>query len=253
MPKLIIPGPEGRIEARYEGNDDESAPIALILHPHPQHNGTMDNTVTFLMFHTFVNAGFNVLRFNFRGVGASEGEYDRGEGELSDAATALDWLQTHRPNARGCWVAGYDFGAWIGMQLLMRRPEINAFISVSPPANLYDFTFLAPCPNSGLFIQGNQDDFVPQDQVFKLVEKLRAQRGIDIDYHVIEGANHFFTGKEKELEGSIRSYIEAAPQLLPPEEEEEPEVEVEDEHVEMDFDELLDSMDAENGETADEG
>ena len=62
MPKLIIPGPEGRIEARYEGNDDESAPIALILHPHPQHHGTMDNTVTFLMFHTFVNAGFNVLR-----------------------------------------------------------------------------------------------------------------------------------------------------------------------------------------------
>ena len=111
-----------------------------------------------------------------------------------------------------CWVAGYDFGAWIGMQPLMRRPEINAFISVSPPANLYDFTFLAPCPNSGLFIQGNQDDFVPQDQVFKLVEKLRAQRGIDIDYHVIESANHFFTGKEKELEGSIRSYIEAAPQ-----------------------------------------
>ena len=88
--------------------------------------------------------------------------------------------------------------------------------------------------------------------MFKLVEKLRAQRGIDIDYHVIEGANHFFTGKEKELEGSIRSYIEAAPQLLPPEEEEEPEVEVEDEDVEMDFDELLDSMDAEDGDAADE-
>ena len=60
MPKLIIPGPEGRIEARYEGHADETAPLALILHPHPQHNGTMDNTVTFLMFHTFLNAGFNV-------------------------------------------------------------------------------------------------------------------------------------------------------------------------------------------------
>ena len=92
---------------------------------------------------------------------------------------------------------------------------------MSPPANLYDFTFLAPCPNSGLFIQGNQDDFVPQDQVFKLVEKLRAQRGIEIDYNIIEGANHFFTGKEKELEQSIRAYIDAAPQLLPPEEDEE--------------------------------
>ena len=131
------------------------------------------------------------------------------------------------------------------MQLLMRRPEINAFISVSPPANLYDFTFLAPCPNSGLFIQGNQDDFVPQDQVFKLVEKLRAQRGIEIDYNIIEGANHFFTGKEKELEQSIRSYIDAAPQLLPPEEDEIEDVEVEEEEVEMDFDDILDAMDSE--------
>ena len=98
---------------------------------------------------------------------------------------------------------------------------------------------------SGLFIQGNQDDFVPQDQVFKLVEKLRAQRGIEIDYNIIEGANHFFTGKEKELEQSIRAYIDAAPQLLPPEEDDIEEDDGEEEDVEMDFDDILDAMDSE--------
>ena len=67
-------------------------------------------------------------------------------GELSDAAAALDWLQGMNADAKSCWIAGYSFGAWIGMQLLMRRPEIDCFISVSPPANSYDFAFLAPAP-----------------------------------------------------------------------------------------------------------
>ena len=75
--------------------------------------------------------GFTVLRFNFRGVGRSQGEYDQGVGELSDAASALDYLQSMNPNAKHCWVAGFSFGAWIGMQLLMRRPEITGFISVA--------------------------------------------------------------------------------------------------------------------------
>jgi alpha/beta superfamily hydrolase len=107
-----------------------------------------------------VRRGFSTLRFNFRGVGRSQGSFDRGEGELSDAASALDWLQTYNPNAQFCWIAGFSFGAWIGMQLLMRRPEIESFIAVSPPANIYDFTFLAPCPSSGLVLQGDQDTVV---------------------------------------------------------------------------------------------
>ena len=207
MPEVTIPGPEGRLEGRYKHNPDDTAPVALILHPHPSHGGTMNNTVTYRMFHAFADAGFSVLRFNFRGVGKSQGEFDRGEGELSDAASALDWLQKHHPNARATWVGGYNFGAWIGMQLLMRRPEISSFVSVALPANLFDFTFLAPCPNSGLVIQGNQDDIVPHDQVYRLVEKLRAQRGIEIDSDILDGANHFFTGKLPALADSIDAYI----------------------------------------------
>src|SRR3546814_10687549 len=90
----------------------------------------MNNKVVYSLYQTFVARGFSTLRFNFRGVGRSQGVYTGGEGELSDAATALDWLQTYNPNARYCWIAGFSFGAWIGMQLLMRRPEITGFVSV---------------------------------------------------------------------------------------------------------------------------
>jgi alpha/beta superfamily hydrolase len=149
------------------------------------------------------------LRFNFRGVGRSQGSFDRGEGELADAAAALDWLQGYNPNAASCWVAGYSFGAWIGMQLLMRRPEIEAFISVAPPANQYDFTFLAPCPSSGLILQGDQDTLVPAESVQKLVHKLSHQRDIKIDFRKIPGADHFFIDCAEALSTHVDGYIAA--------------------------------------------
>ena len=115
----------------------------------------MNNRVVYNLHYCFFNLGFSCLRFNFRGVGKSEGEFDDGLGELADAASALDFLQTHTPNSTSCWVIGFSFGSWIGMQLLMRRPEISGFISVSPPANSYDFSFLAPWPSSGLIVNGS--------------------------------------------------------------------------------------------------
>jgi len=200
-------GPEGRIEGRYHQAEAPNAPIALMLHPHPQHGGTMNNKVVYTLYQCFQQHGFSVLRFNFRGVGRSQGKFDRGEGELSDAAAALDWLQTWNPNASQCWIAGFSFGAWIGMQLLMRRPEISGFISVAPPANIYDFSFLAPCPSSGLIVQGDKDDIVPQEAVNKLITKLSQQRGIKIDYQTIPGATHFFNEHLPQLAESVDRYI----------------------------------------------
>ena len=134
MPELIISGPAGRLEARYHHETPTNSPIALILHPHPQFGGTMNNQVVYALYYMFVERGFSVLRFNFRGVGRSQGYFDNGPGELSDAASALDWLQLQNPDARSCWIAGVSFGTWIAMQLLMRRPEIDGFICVAPPA-----------------------------------------------------------------------------------------------------------------------
>ena len=208
MPEVIINGPEGRIEARYTPSKKPESPIALILHPEPNQGGTMNNKVIFGLYREFVKRDFSTLRFNFRGVGKSQGSYDDGEGELADAATAMDWIQTQNPNATHCWVAGFSFGAWIGMQLLMRRPEITSFVSVAPPANVYDFSFLAPCPASGLFLSGELDDIVPPDSIENLVGKLRQQRGIDIDHDTIDGANHFFHGKLLEMEETIGKYLD---------------------------------------------
>ena len=170
----------------------------------------MNNKVVYTLFYAFVRQGFAVCRFNFRGVGRSQGVYDRGEGELSDAAAALDWLQAYNPNASQCWIAGFSFGAWIGMQLLMRRPEITGFVSVAPPANMNDFSFLAPCPSSGIIIQGDQDEVVPEPSVEKLVEKLRNQRGIAIDYKVIPGASHFFLDHMDKLDKHVEDYLTTA-------------------------------------------
>src|SRR4249919_52311 len=208
MPDVIINGPEGRIEARYHHARGGTAPMAVILHPHPLHGGTMNNKVVYTLYQTFVRRGFSTLRFNFRGVGRSQGSFDRGEGELADAAAALDLLQGYNPNAVSCWVAGYSFGAWISMQLLMRRPEIEAFISVAPPANQYDFTFLAPCPSSGLIIHGDKDAVVPHKDVTGLVDKLKTQKGIVIDQKVVTGANHFFDGKIDVLMNEVGTYLD---------------------------------------------
>lgn len=208
MPEVIFAGPEGRLEGRYHPQKEKDAPIALVLHPHPQFGGTMNNRVVYNLHYAFHKMGFNVLRFNFRGVGRSQGEYDQGIGELSDAAGALDYLQAMNPNAKHCWVAGFSFGAWIGMQLLMRRPEISGFISVSPPANMYDFNFLAPCPASGLIINGSGDRVAPPADVQALADKLHEQKGITITHQVLDGAGHFFEDPHMDdMIGNVDSYV----------------------------------------------
>ncbi|HUK61219.1 MAG TPA: alpha/beta hydrolase [Stellaceae bacterium] len=208
MPEVVISGPEGRLEARYHHSKQENAPIALMLHPHPQHGGTMNNKVVYTLYQAFVKHGFSTLRFNFRGVGKSQGIFDRGEGELSDAAAALDWLQGYNANSTACWIAGFSFGAWIGMQLLMRRPEIDSFIAVAPPADAFDFAFLAPCPASGLIIQGDSDQLVSPDAVQRLATKLARQRDIRVAYEVIAGADHFFHNHQTALASAVERYLE---------------------------------------------
>ena len=208
MPEVIFNGPEGRLEGRYHHSKQANAPLALLLHPHPQYGGTMNNKVVYNLCQNFVRRGFSTLRFNFRGVGRSQGRFDNGQGELSDAASALDWMQTYNPNTTGCWIAGFSFGAWVAMQLMMRRPEIHAFISIAPPASLHDFSFLAPCPASGMIVHGDKDDVIPQSSVDKLAQKLQKQKNIKIDYRIIEGSDHFFLDHIDTLNEHINDYLD---------------------------------------------
>jgi hypothetical protein len=205
--EVFFNGPEGRIEARYHQSEEKNMPIALVLHPHPLHGGTMNNKVVYNAFHTLAENKFSVMRFNFPGVGNSQGTFDHGVGELMAAAAALDWLQLQNPDSTNCWIVGFSFGAWVALQLLMRRPEISSFIAISPPANKYDFNFLSPCPAQGLVIQGSSDEVVPEASVYELYEKLDKQRNSNVEYYPINGADHFFTKHLDNLKEAIDSYI----------------------------------------------
>lgn len=229
MSETIITGHAGRIEANYVINtDNKNAPIAILFHPNPTHGGTMNNKVVYTMYKTLYEQGFSVLRFNFRGVGKSQGSYENGHCDspdsvnalINDASTVLDWMKKQHEGASAIWVGGFSFGCLIEMQLLMRRPEISHFIAISPPANMYSFDFLAPCPRSGLVVQGDLDEIVPKASVDKLVDKISHQHRnsnhlyAHIEYKVISAADHYFQGKLDKLRSIITDHVQEA--MAPP-------------------------------------
>ena len=175
--EIFIPGPAGRLEAKYFKSKKNTSPIALVLHPHPQYGGTMNNKVVVDTFQTFVDNNF------------------------------LDWLERENFDNSQCWISGFSFGSLIAMQLLMRRPEINRFIAVSPQPNVYDFSFLSPCPTSGLIIHGKKDELVPFDDINELNKRLSAQKGIKVEFDIISEANHFFSKADASLLKSLNKYI----------------------------------------------
>ncbi len=207
MAEVFFNGPAGRIEGRYTRSENPKAPLALVLHPHPLYGGTMNNKVVYNIYKALVDKGFTVLRINFRGVGRSQGQFDNGVGEMTDAATALDWLQINNPSGSMNLIAGFSFGSWIAMQLIMRRPEITNFIAVSPPVNKYDFSFLSQCPISGFIVQGDSDSIVSEESVLELAHKLSKQRHITVDYKIIQGADHFFRNKIDDFTQAISDYL----------------------------------------------
>jgi len=126
---------------------------------------------------------------------------------LADAAAALDWIERENFDNSQCWIAGFSFGSLIAMQLLMRRPEINRFVIISPQPNVYDFSFLSPCPTSGMIAYGKKDELVPSQSMNELKNRLANQKGINIHFDQISDANHFFSNSENALKKSLNKYI----------------------------------------------
>ena len=206
MPEILLNGPAGRLEARYTHNTKPTSPSVLILHAHPGHGGNMNNTLALKLHRLFADLGFSSLRFNFRGVGKSDGEHDGSEGELSDSAIALDWLQNQNQESSEYWICGISFGAWVGMQLLMRRPEIPKFILISPPVGKYDFNFLAPCPASGLVLTAEKDTLIEVESVKDIIKKLNQQKTITVKHEVIKTTDHFFLNIENKVIEKVKKY-----------------------------------------------
>ena len=212
MSLVTISGPAGTIEARYHTAPFKAGlSTVLLVPPHPEREGDMGHKVIYSLYRSFASLRFNVLRFNYRGCGKSSGNFTDGEEEISDASACLDWLSTHNPGSSQCWVAGFSFGAWISMQLLMRRPECHRFISISPPVTLYDFSFLAPCPAPGLIIHGENDEVVSKEAVVRFVHQLSLQKkGHHIDLKVVPDADHHFKKTAPDIEKLVSDYIQTS-------------------------------------------
>ena len=168
----------------------------------------MNNRIVLALYKTFVKRGFATLRLNFRGVGKSQGLFDNGIGELSDAASALDWVQSIHAEARTTWVAGYSFGA-LDLDAAADAPARDQGLHLDRAAGEHvRFHLPRALPSSGIIVQGDADEVVTPNAVQKLVDKLRTQRHITIDHAVIPGANHFFENEMDEMMAAVDQYLD---------------------------------------------
>lgn len=200
MAEIFFTGPAGRIECRFHRSENPRSPLVLVCSGSPLGGETMNSRLTYTLFQAFVNMGFSVMRFNYRGVGKSEGAADgTSAGEVADGIAILEYLQNLDFEMNTCWLAGWDFGAYVAAQILMRRPEVRGFVFVAPPLNQYNFDFLTPCPASGLIIQGEKDEVVSEPNVALLAEQLSQHKLINIVYRLLPRGNHLFTTTLKQL------------------------------------------------------
>ena len=209
MQEVIFNGQEGKLGGRLLTGSDSKAPAALLLSPHPKY-GTMNNKLLYRAFYTFADEGLSVLRFNYRGIGRSQGVFDEDDKSATmDAAAALDYLQDRVPSASSYWILGLSFGAWIGMRLLIRRPEVGAFVAISPLTNVYDFASISPCPGEICILHGTEDKSVPEESVYNVYESIRKQKNSSIEYIPMYGADHMFKDKLDDMSSILSECIKA--------------------------------------------
>jgi len=204
---LTLDGQAGQIEALLNAGAPNATHAALVCHPHPLYGGTLHNKVVFHTMKALNSFGFPVLRFNFRGTGLSQGEHDNGIGEVEDVRTALDWLDErfHLPLV----FAGFSFGAAVGLRAACPHSRVQATIGVGLPVvpaadeRTYDFGFLQTCSQPKLFVSGARDQYGPRPKLQELVNSLPEPKKLVL----IEGADHFFAGRLRELRDAIEKWV----------------------------------------------
>ena len=216
---LFIDGPSGRLEALLNGGAENATHAAVVCHPHPLCGGTLHNKVVFHTMKALNGFGFPVLRFNLRGTGLSQGEHDHGEGEVEDVRAALAWLDAeyHLPLV----FAGFSFGAAVGLRAVSADSRVRAVVGVGTPVGpvvadsevprTYTFEFLQECMKPKLFVSGARDQFGPRAKLEALIASIPEPKKLVI----IEGADHFFEGRLRELREAIESWVKEAIRTQP--------------------------------------
>ncbi len=199
---IFFEGPAGRIEAIIKEPSGPVTHAAIVCHPHPLFGGTMHNKVVFRIARAFHNAGFAVLRFNFRGAGASEGEHDHGLGEQDDLRAAIAFVEDRYPGSE-VWLAGFSFGSSVLLRAAACDNRIRAFVAAGVPVSKFDFTGIAQCNKPKLFVQGSLDEFGPVQELETFFAALDNPKELKI----IQGADHFFEGGLNEMADAVSSFI----------------------------------------------
>ena len=210
MPTITdLTGPAGRLEALLD--TPEPAPVraaVVFAHPHPQHGGTMHTKVVFQGAKALGRIGCAVLRFNFRGVGASQGEFDRGEGEQADFRASLDYMASRYPGVP-LWAAGFSFGSWVALEVGALDDRVSVLIGIAPPVvtsvSGQDYTFDATLESTKpkFFVQGEADEVCPLEGIWQFYGRLHEPK----ELAVIDGASHLFDGKTQEVGEALEDLL----------------------------------------------
>ncbi len=189
----MVLGPSGRLEVKASPSDNLLPITAIVCHPHPVHGGTMENKVVTSLFRTFRDLGAFTVRFNYRGVGRSEGEYAEGIGESDDLQAVIRWSKIQKPE-HALILAGFSFGTYV-VARVSQSVHADYLITLAPPVHHYDFDHLRKPRCPWLVIQGEQDEIVPTEQVIQWVEKQKQPPKLVL----LPDTGHFFHGKLLEL------------------------------------------------------
>lgn len=197
---ITIPGPSGALEAIIFGPKNPQA-VGIVCHPHPLYEGTMHNKVVTTLARTFRGLNLAVIRFNFRGVGKSAGEYANAIGEVDDLLAVLQWAQQHCPDKK-IWLAGFSFGSYIAASVATQK-DIAKLILIAPPVNHFDFASLPAMPSTWYVVQGDRDEIVPPEEVYAWLKTL-SHPPVLIR---LPNATHFFHGQLGELHSELEKHL----------------------------------------------
>jgi alpha/beta superfamily hydrolase len=214
---VLLPGKAGNLEALFwDISVDAGAPriAAVVCHPHPLYGGTMHNKVVYQAAKTLHHAGLPVLRFNFRGVGLSEGVHDAGRGEQDDVRAALDFI-AGRFSGVPLLVAGFSFGAWVGLRVGCEDSRVMALAGLGMPVGSVDASYLSSCAKPMLLVSGDHDQFAPKEKLEAMVAGFPAQAKKLTELPLIAGADHFFTGHLHELDRALSTWLAVRLNELP--------------------------------------
>ncbi len=179
-------------------------PAVIVCHPHPLYGGSMDNNVVYSLSEALTQASLASFKFNFRGVGGSQGEFGKGIGEREDVKAAISFISTVKGvNSKRIGLSGYSAGAGFALPVGLNDVRIKALAAVSPPLPMFDFDFLKSCPKPKLLISGSRDNFTPADQFLEFCQNLPEPK----EYESIEGADHFWWGYESRLAAKVTAFF----------------------------------------------